>query len=237
MRAVFRKAFCAAASVAAVAMSTVCATNAQADVPQYLELPVSQVFNTNSTSASGVFTYHLQGDGNEPMPAGSASGEYTFTIDGTSDITLPRIVFPTVGIYEYQLSGVASDATDYVYDTQVFDIEVYVTNDTATPTVLVYLSDGTSAGDKAPVITFTETYRGPVEPPSPTPTPPPVGASAQTGGVVAPSEWAWLTAACVLAVAGAGVSVIATRRRKVEEADGDASAANTHSRHPARSEA
>jgi len=212
-------------SVIAAIWSVVGATGASAATPQYVELPVSQTFDTNSASASGEFTYQLTGEDAEPMPDGSSSGGYAFTMDGTSDVTLPKIVFNTVGIYQYSLSCVKSDNAFYVYDSQVYTIEVYVTNDTSSPTVLVYLDDGSSAGDKAPVITFTQTYQGPVEPPpSPTttPTPQPVGASAQTGGVLASNANELLLAAFgLLSVAAVGVIVILARKRKAEEKQGD----------------
>jgi len=208
----------------AAAISAAFAVDANAETPQHIELSVSETFDTNSPSASGVFTYALVGDGGEPMPAGSPADEYTFTMDGTSDITLPEIVFNTVGIYEYKLSCVKQDDTYYVYDPQVYTIDIYVTNDTSTPTVLVYLNDGSSVGDKAPQMLFTQAYRGPVATPSPsqspnpTPTPTPSGASVQTGGVLASQTlWVLMPISGVMAVSGIWLLIIVTRRRKAEE--------------------
>jgi len=204
----------AAAFVIGLMMSVTCAAGAGAAAPQYIELSVAQTFVTNSASASGVFTYQLMGDGEEPMPAGSSAGAYVFTMDGTTDITLPKIVFNTVGVYEYELSGVKSDDAFYAYDNQVYTIDIYVTNDTSTPTVLIYLDDGSSAGDKAPVISFTETYQAPAEP---TPTP---GPSVQTGGMPADgNDSELLLIACLLAVSGAGAIVLLARIRSDVEED------------------
>jgi len=233
MRSQFRKTLLGAVAIAAAVISSVVgALSVGAAVPQSLELPVSQVFDTNSSSISSTFTYQFSGVGAAPMPVGSPDGSYTFTMDGTSNITLPRIVFNTVGVYEYKLSGVKADVANYVYDSQVYTIDVYVTNETSKPTVLVYLDDGTSAGDKAPVISFTQTYNGPTPSPIPTPSPkPPSGASAQTGGVLAQAEWAWLLAACLLAAAAVPVIVVVFKRRKAEEAEIAREDANLGVRH------
>jgi len=211
------------ASAIAVIASVMCAAGAGAAVPQSIELPVSQTFTTNSPNGSPTFTYQLSDSGAEPMPAGSSSDMFVFTIDGNADITLPKITFDTVGVYEYKLSCVKTDDPYYTFDSQVYTIEVYVTNDAPTPTVLVYLNDGSSAGDKAPIILFKQSFDAPAPSPSPTPTvtptPPPAGASAQTGGAPAGALWMWAVTAGVLAVLGIGMIVIVVRIRKAEEAN------------------
>jgi len=213
VRALFSRALAAAAAlVVAVVASVLCTPGAGAAVPQQVDLTVGQTFETNSTDASGVFTYQLTSDAAEPMPAGSSSGKYIFTIDGTGEITLPDIVFGTVGVYEYKLSCLTAGAANYIYDSQVYSIDVYVTNDTSSPTVLVHLDDGSAAGDKAPALSFTQTYQAPVEPP------PAPGPSAQTGGEPAGGmDSVLLPVAGVLAVAGVLVIAVLLKRRKAEE--------------------
>jgi len=225
MKSLFKRLlFTTAAAVVAVAGLIMGGVQADAAVPQSVAFPVSQTFTTNSSSVSGTFTYEWSSVGTAPMPAGSSSGSFVFTIDGTQTVNLPEITFNTVGVYEYQLVCRNDGVTGYTYDPQAYKIDVYVTNSTDTPTVLVYLSDGSSAGDKAPVISFAQTYQGPINPPSvtptptQTPTPQPNGPSAQTGGILASgTNWVLPGASAILAVGAICVLVAITRRRKAED--------------------
>ena len=93
-----------------------------------LKLTVRQVFTTASSSADGVFTYMLKPLAtSNPMPSGSASRGYTFTIDGTDSLETGPINFTQPGTFMYELEQViAVEETGYTYDRRVYELEVYV---------------------------------------------------------------------------------------------------------------
>lgn len=119
-------------------------------------LAVEQIFiKPASSSAADTFTYKLTAkETGNPMPSGSISDGYTFTIDGTSSVDTPAVTFAQTGIYNYELSQyVASPKKGYTYDTQVYTVTVYI-DYAHQADVIIQKKDGT----KTDRITFENTY-------------------------------------------------------------------------------
>ncbi len=124
-------------------------------------LRIDQVFTKNS-SAPGVnsgFSYTLTSlnEGN-PMPVGSISGIYSFTIDGTSSKNIDTIFFPYTGIYRYEIKGNTHPASfGYTYDNEVYSLTVYVrqTADGLSTDITARKSDGSKVGRIAFINTYT----------------------------------------------------------------------------------
>ena len=126
-------------------------------------LLVDQEFTIDGSTAtvSSVFDYELtRPNATNPLPAGAVGNTYSFSITGTSDLTLPMIDFTSFpeGIYRYTLECDSSAAaTGYTYDPEVYDIEIHI-----------YLSGGNrfsetivykNSGDKVNDIKFSQLYK------------------------------------------------------------------------------
>ena len=124
-----------------------------------LMLTINQVLvSDESTSPSNeTFTYQLipQTDA-APLPSGSDSESFIFTIAGTGEVQIGSIQFNTPGIYIYELSSITDESPNFTIDRQVYTIEVHVTEDL---TILVVIH--TQEGAKAPEITFEHIYKTP----------------------------------------------------------------------------
>ena len=95
-------------------------------------------------SSTGTFTYQLTPKtAGAPMPSGSVSGVYTFTVTGTGSADV-GITFGTAGIYTYEIRCIAGPGG--IYDNRVYTVSVYVESSLAT-LVVVYAGDGGKAAD------------------------------------------------------------------------------------------
>lgn len=107
--------------------SAVYAQQTQADVI----LPVVQKFtvkNAKDDSVNRQCSYELVAlDADNPMPAGSTSGRYDFTLDGNAEQKL-SLTYVHGGIYKYHLRQTTEKADNYHYDGRFYTICVYVEN-------------------------------------------------------------------------------------------------------------
>jgi pilin isopeptide linkage protein len=89
---------------------------------------VYQTFTTSSASAYSTFTYRLRPlETGNPMPAGSNSDGYTFTLTGNSSIEIGPLNCSQRGVYRYELFQVIGTRNPgYIYDSQIYTIEVHV---------------------------------------------------------------------------------------------------------------
>ena len=160
---------CVAAAIVMILMA--CMPPAANAAAGPLRITVNQVFT--ASGGAGVFTYRLKplGTGN-PMPAGSTAEGYTFTIAGTSSVTIEPGTFVLQGVYRYELFQViGASKPGYTYDKRVYTIEVHV-DEEPDVIVIVYNEDRT----KAETITFQNSYSGggtTTPPTNPPPTTPP----------------------------------------------------------------
>jgi len=117
---------------------------------------VRQVFTNTGLSAppSDTFNYILKPKApSNPMPAGSKANGYEFKISGTGNAQI-SITFSQTGIYVYELRHITKTQPGYIYDTEIYTIEIIIKND-LTGTVVVYKDDK----DKAAEIKFNHSYK------------------------------------------------------------------------------
>ena len=151
--------------LAAVGLVLACLVNASSALviyaanTQQISLTVEQnIINNSSFVPPQVpFTYQLTAKtANAPMPDGSSSGVYFFTINGTSELQLAPLQFDTPGIFTYELTCVTVREHGFTIDRRVYTINVHVTSDLQITTT-AYVT----AGNKAPKIYFNHIYRAP----------------------------------------------------------------------------
>ena len=170
-----KKALCMAA--ATIILLITCASPASGAAAGQPTITINQVFA--SSGGSDVFTYRLSPDETgSPMPEGSTAEGYTFTIAGTSSLTLELAPYSSEGVYRYKLFQViGAEKPGYAYDKRVYTIEVHVYEELYI-IIVVYNEDFSKAG----TITFQNSYSGngttdppPTDPPptNPPPTDPP----------------------------------------------------------------
>jgi len=137
----------------AVILTAVCLTGATfipvayAAEEEQVVLTVRQVLTGNHTSilSDRAFVYRLKPKSTgAPMPASRSYGDYEFTITGSAEQPVGPIIFKTAGAYVYELSCVTGEEHGYIYDRQVYTIEIYVTNE-LTSSVIVYNNAGVKA--------------------------------------------------------------------------------------------
>jgi len=123
--------------------------------PNPLSITVNQIFTTSTSAVNGTFTYRLKAlDTKNPMPLGSTSEGYIFTINKTNSVDIDSIYFSKAGKYIYELSQVITKAkSGYGYDTNVYTLEVYV--DADLDVILIILNKD---GKKVEEITFENQY-------------------------------------------------------------------------------
>jgi len=139
------------------------ATPAQAAIPDSITLTVKQTFTTTGLSAppSTVFKYRLTplAPGN-PLPPGSGSGAYNFTIKGTGDVPVGPFTFSQAGVYTYQLDQVTPNRPDYTYDQQSYTLKIYVDPHPSIPIAVVAFKQDTT---KASELAYKHAYYPPAE--------------------------------------------------------------------------
>ena len=136
-------------------IGTLFVPTAHAAGPVEVTLTVKQLFVSDglSTPPSDAFSYQLTPQTpSAPMPAGSNSEGYTFTVAGSRGVQIGPISFNTAGIYTYTLRCVADDIPGYTIDRRTYTIEVYV-SDEPEAAVLIYFN-----GDKASELVFEHIY-------------------------------------------------------------------------------
>lgn len=63
-----------------------------------------------------------------PMPEGSANGEYILTIEGAGAASFPTITYNRVGVYGYTIAQKPDTTGRCDYDRRVYELTVFVTN-------------------------------------------------------------------------------------------------------------
>ena len=139
----------------AMALALVCLIGAlfvpavQAAEAGRIALKIKQNFtrSVHSVPTSEEFTYRLTPkQASNPMPAGSGSSGYTFTVSGSKEAQIDPIHFPAAGIYTYELCCIAEAKHGYTTDSRVYTIEIVVTNDMAVLAIF-YQSNGTKISE------------------------------------------------------------------------------------------
>lgn len=127
-------------------------------------IPVSQIFsvsNIESSKVSDEFSYLLTANNQEsPMPIGSGTDGYSFTLSGNTNITIPNIEYIHAGIYRYTLRQIVNSEIDgYNYDCTVYNIEVHVRNNGEELSSDLVVYNGPS---KVESIEFNNSYTEPI---------------------------------------------------------------------------
>ena len=138
-------------------ISTLLALEVYAVSTGKVTLTIEQIITDNITSMppNETFVYRLASKTPDaPMPYGISSADYAFTITGTDEKQIGPISFNTPGIFIYELSCTTNSSSAYIIDQRVYIIEVHVTNDLQTATI-VYINSGT----KIPEIYFEHVYQ------------------------------------------------------------------------------
>ncbi|MCL2654493.1 MAG: hypothetical protein FWD65_02170 [Coriobacteriia bacterium] len=124
--------------------------------PAQVTLPVKQTFTSHGSSnpASDVFSYRLVAQGAAPLPDGSATGSWSFTLQGTREVQVGPLTFNSTGIYSYELSCTDDSDVNITGDTEVYRLTVYVKSDLTT---LIIIRN--NAGEKVSQMSFDQSYR------------------------------------------------------------------------------
>ena len=105
-----------------------------------------------------VITYRLTSETGTPMPAGSTSEGYTFTLTGNDDSLIGPITFTEPGTYKYALHCVTGGGDGCIYDRREYTIDIYVLKDVASYITIIHKDD-----IKTSEIKFDHIYE--IEPP------------------------------------------------------------------------
>lgn len=130
---------------------------------------VEQVFQneTNAADINSSFPYEfIPEHADTPMPSGSLSGSYSFTVDGSGTAKVGPITFTAPGCYSYTLrrSDSAISEKNYIYDKQVYALTIYVIRTGSGLTAQTIVKKGT--GSKTDQLKFVNSYHPPVTTPS-----------------------------------------------------------------------
>lgn len=132
--------------------STVYAEN----VPVSLIFEIENIASGDTPPSMEYFMYEITSE-ESPLPE-----EAVYELAGTGSVTLEEIVFTAPGIYTYTISQLEGSTENYVYDTTIYDIEVYITSDDAGVLSLAYLGVwNRESGKKAESIYFENIYQAP----------------------------------------------------------------------------
>ena len=107
-----------------------------------IKISVEQVFSTNSVYAEDVFTYVLRTyDKEAPLPTGSSSGGYTFSITGNKAFDINTLAFEKAGVYHYEIyQSISVVKPGYTYDRRIYAIEATV-DSTLSAILIVRIND------------------------------------------------------------------------------------------------
>lgn len=123
-------------------------------------ISIKQEFTVSKgTAPSDAFNYRLTAlESGNPMPEGSSSGSYDFTIKGSNMAEIGPIEYLAPGIYTYKLEPVVeTNQKGYEYASNTYDISVYVTN-TETGGLQAAMVVKTADGTKTSEIKFDHKY-------------------------------------------------------------------------------
>jgi len=132
---------------------------------------IEQNFSNNTpahTPPSMTFTYRLMPRvSTNPMPAGSNSNGFTFTINGNNTAAVGPITYAAAGVFEYDITHITSARTNFTHDRETYLLTVYVNDD------LSYaITARNSAGFKVTSISWAHAWTAAAVQPTPTPVPP-----------------------------------------------------------------
>lgn len=129
-----------------------------------VQVPVKQIFTVkqgNLPEGGDVFYYQLTPQKAEnPMPAESKDGAYSFSLKNSQEGTLQEITYNKIGDYEYQIEQTVSEKKEgYWYDRKTYSVEVSVRSreDGGLYADLILKNE---AGEKVEAASFTNTYTG-----------------------------------------------------------------------------
>lgn len=89
-----------------------------------------------------------------PMPAGSVSGGYAFTVTGSVEAQVGPITYAETGPFRYEISCAANEDNRYTYDRQIYTVDVYVARDLSEAVTIIYKGD-----EKAQQLKYKHTYK------------------------------------------------------------------------------
>jgi hypothetical protein len=120
----------------------------------YDGVELSRPPNLTARPPKTVFTYRLSPKtASAPMPEGSDSEGYAFSMEGISEKALLPIEYDSPGVYVYELYCITEDDSDYEIDKRTYTIEEHVTDDLQV-SMVVYVEEGV----KMSGIDFTHEY-------------------------------------------------------------------------------
>jgi len=113
-------------------MSDVATASAQESIASVaLRIHQSFIRNGEAVQLDREITYQMRPlEVNNPMPAGTASGVFAFTIsEAATMVQIPRIVFYSVGIFRYEVTVTSNGIIGLTTDSRTFVIEIIVASD------------------------------------------------------------------------------------------------------------
>ena len=127
-----------------------------------ITLPMKQIIQVESETINVndlEFIYRLEATNiNSPLPVGNVNNVYDFSMVGNINFDLEEIVFEDKGIYEYYLYQIQMvDEENYVYDTKIYTITVYVKGD-GEGGLVAQIIGSNGEGEKVEVFTFENIY-------------------------------------------------------------------------------
>ena len=123
-------------------------------------ISIKQEFTVQKGSApSDTFRYRLTAlENGNPMPEGSSSGSYDFTISASDTAEIGPMEYLAPGIYTYKLEPVVeTKQKGYEYAANTYEVSVYVTN-TETGGLQAVMVVKTTDGTKTSEIKFDHKY-------------------------------------------------------------------------------
>jgi len=140
-------------------------------------LTVKQSFASDGTPPSKTFDYRLTPiEHGCPMPPGSGADGFAFAVTGTDRANIRLAAFSQAGVYTYELCHTTGMRPGYIYDQEVYTLEILVNSDMTTAVVASKM-DGCKAED----ISYSHAYISFQEPPPANPDPPGPGNPAGPG--------------------------------------------------------
>lgn len=183
--------------------------------PSTAILPIIQKFTVNSAQYDSVdkqCSYELVSlDTDSPMPEGSVSGRYHFTLDGSGQQKL-SVTYTHGGVYQYRLRQATADADRYHYDRHIYTIYVYVENGQNGALTTQVIAENEQK-EKCESISFENSYTGKNSPGTQTTenqNPSGGRGHVKTGDHATIAVWIWM-----LLIVAAGIAMHFVKREKM----------------------